>query len=344
MQALIEHVESGAGLENEQVRAAAAALLDDSEAIEGKVAFLKALHRRGETPEEIASFVEAFLEHAVIPPLTADGVQGPMIDVCGTGGDKLDFFNISTTSMFVLAAGGLTVVKHGNRGITSKSGGADVLEALGVRIDLGPEAFAETVLAHGVGFLFAPLYHPAFKAVAPVRKILAKQGEKTVFNLLGPLLNPMSPAHQLIGVFDETLPPVYADILGKLGRQEAWAVHGKIGDGRGVDELSTMGPTTIHRCRAGRPNDSWTITPEELGLAPARVEDLQGGEAAVNASILEGVLSGELKDAKRDITLVNAAAGLVITGKVPDLSAGVARAAELIDSGAALAKLRALQG
>ena len=135
------------------------------------------------------------------------------------------------------------MVKHGNRGITSKSGGADVLEALGVRIDLGPDEFTETVKAHGVGFLFAPIYHPAFKAVVPVRKILAEQGQKTIFNLLGPLLNPVSPAFQMIGVFDESFPPIYADILNQLGRQEAWAVHGKTADGQGVDELSIMGPT-----------------------------------------------------------------------------------------------------
>lgn len=343
MQALIDHVESGQELSSEQIRAAAAALLDESGAAEPKVQFLKGLHQRGETPGEIAGFVDAFLEHAVIPPLEADDVEGPMIDVCGTGGDKLDLFNVSTTSMFVLAAGGLTVVKHGNRGITSKSGGADVLEALGVRIDFGPEEFAETVKACGVGFLFAPRYHPAFKAVVPVRKILAEQGEKSVFNLLGPLLNPVSPAYQMIGVFDESLPPVYAEILRKLGRKEAWAVHGKTADGRGVDELSIMGPTAIHRCRQGGENDAWEVMPSDLGLSLAPLEDLQGGDAETNAGILQGVLSGEIRDAKRDMTLANASAGLVITGKADTLSEGVTLAGELIDSGQALEKLRALQ-
>ncbi len=344
MQALIDSLQAGAQLGPEQVSEATASLLRESDSVDDKVAFLKALHERGETAAEIALFVDAFLKHAVIPPLAAADVSGPMIDVCGTGGDKLDLFNISTTSIFILAAGGLAVVKHGNRGITSKSGGADVLEALGVPIDLGPGEFAEVVKKHGVGFLFAPRYHPAFKAVVPVRKILAERGQKTIFNLLGPLLNPVSPAYQMIGVFDEKLPPVYADILKKLGRQEAWAVHGKTADGRGVDEISIMGPTAIHRCRDGEANDSWTVTSEELGIEVASVEELQGGDAAANAAILEGILSGEIRDAKRSMTLANAAAGLAITGKAADLQSGIALAGELIDSGKALEKLRALQG
>lgn len=343
MQRLIHYIQSGAELDRDRVYQAAAFLLDEDRPVESKVAILKALHERGETAAEIALFVDAFLDHAVIPPLTAADVAGPMIDVCGTGGDKLDLFNISTTSMFVLAAGGLAVVKHGNRGITSKSGGADVLEALGIPIDIGATAFTELIKTHGVGFLFAPHYHPAFKAVAPARKILAEHGQKTIFNLLGPLLNPVSPPYQMIGVFDETLPPIYAEILKQLGRQEAWAVHGKASDGRGMDEFSIMGSTVIHRCRQDQANDSWTVTPEDLGLTPASVEDLQGGDASANAAILEGVLSGEIQGPKRDITLVNAAAGFVITGTTPDLPSGMALGGELIDCGAALEKLRALQ-
>lgn len=344
MQALTEAVVSGAELDTAQVREAAGALLQEDGAVETKVAFLKALHERGETASEIAKFVDAFLEHAVIPPLKASEVDGPMIDVCGTGGDKLDLFNVSTTSIFVLAAGGLTVVKHGNRGITSKSGGADVLESLGVRIDLGPEGFAETVKAHGLGFLFAPIYHPAFKAVVPVRKILAEQGQKTIFNLLGPLLNPVSPDFQMIGVFDESFPPIYAEILKQLGRKEAWAVHGRTADGRGVDEMSTMGPTQIHRCRQGVELDSWTVQPEDLGLTHATVEELQGGDAATNAAILEGILKDEIHGAKRDMILLNAGAGFAIAGVTEDIASGMKLAQECLSSGRALEKLRALQG
>ena len=343
MDALIEAIGGGSELTAAQVRQAAGELLNDAVDVEAKVAFLSALHGRGETATEIALFVDAFLEHAIIPPVTQDDVSGPMIDVCGTGGDKLDLFNVSTTSIFVLAAGGLTVVKHGNRGITSKSGGADVLEALGVRIDLGPDEFAEMIKKHGVGFLFAPLYHPAFKAVVPVRKILAEQGQKTIFNLLGPLLNPVSPAYQMIGVFDAAFPSIYADILKQLGRKEAWAVHGQTGEGRGVDEMSTMGPTQIHRCRQGRENDSWTVTPDALGFTRAAVEELQGGDAVTNAAILEGILSDKVHGAKRDMILLNAGAGFAIAGVAADLPAGIALAAECIVSGKALAKLRALQ-
>ncbi|NCF85824.1 MAG: anthranilate phosphoribosyltransferase [Verrucomicrobiaceae bacterium] len=343
MQSLIAAIQGGAELAPEQVSGAAEALLEENAAVEDKVGFLKALHERGETATEIALFVDAFLKHAVVPPLTADDVDGPMIDVCGTGGDKLDLFNVSTTSIFVLAAGGLTVVKHGNRGITSKSGGADVLEALGVRIDLGPEEFAETIKKYGVGFLFAPRYHPAFKAVVPVRKILAEQGQKTIFNLLGPLLNPVSPSYQMIGVFDESFPPIYADILSQLGRREAWAVHGKTADGRGVDEMSTMGPTQIHRCRQGKETDTWSVSPSDFGMARATVEELQGGDAEINAAILDGILADKVHGAKRDMILLNAGAGFAISGVAEDIPAGIELANECLTSGRALAKLRALQ-
>ncbi len=343
MNALTEQLRSGQALDASQISQATEALLDEAVAVEDKVGFLKALHEKGESAEEVALFVETFLNHARVPPLTQADVEGPMIDVCGTGGDKLDLFNVSTTSIFVLAGGGLTVVKHGNRGITSKSGGADVLEALGVVIDLGPDDFAKAVKTTGLGFLFAPIYHPAFKAVVPVRKILAERGQKTIFNMLGPLLNPVSPAFQMIGVFDESLPPIYAQILSQLGRQEAWAVHGNTESGQGVDEISNMGPTHIHRTRQGQPNDSWTVSPSELGLTPAAVDELRGGDANENAGILEGILKGDLQGPKRDLVLLNAAAGFAITGQAADLRAGLTLAAEVIDSGAALKKLDALR-
>lgn len=344
MNALTEHLKAGGSLDREQVSKASEGLLDEGVAVDDKVAFLRSLHEKGESPEEIAFFVDAFLERAVVPPLEASELEGPMIDVCGTGGDGLNLFNVSTTSIFVLAAAGLSVVKHGNRGITSKSGGADVLEALGVPIDHGPEAFAEVVKAHGLGFLFAPKYHPAFKAVVPVRKILAEQGQKTIFNMLGPLLNPLSPDYQMIGVFDDELLLPYAQILIKLGRKEAWAVHGKTADGRGVDELSVMGPSMIFRSVDGELEETWTVTPDALGLPISPLEEVQGGDAVTNAGLLEGILTGEVTGPMRDMTQLNAAAGLAMTGKAKDLVEGIALAGELIDRGAALAKLRALQG
>ncbi len=327
------------------VRFAARALLSEAVALDEKAAFLRALAARGESVEEIAGLVESFLEHAVDPGIDPATLPGPMLDVCGTGGDRLHLFNVSTTSMFVLAAGGAVVVKHGNRSITSQCGGADVLEALGVSIEQSPEALREQVRRTGLGFLFAPHYHPAFKVIAPVRKQLGAEGVATVFNLLGPLLNPARPAYQLIGIFSKPVLAKYASVLQQLGRRSAWVVHGESSDGHGMDELSTMGPT-----------DYYTVSPEEigaahlsremiaqLGLAPATLDDLRGGDRETNATILRDILAGTLHGPKRDLVLLNAAAGFVIVGFAATLAEGLALAAQQIDSGRALEKLRALQ-
>ncbi|MEM7015126.1 MAG: anthranilate phosphoribosyltransferase [Verrucomicrobiota bacterium] len=339
MQELTDQVKGGAELSADDVENAAQQLLDESADPGAKAEFLKAFAAKGETPGEIAAFVDAFLKRAVDPGLSADDVDGPMLDVCGTGGDKLNLFNVSTTCIFVLAAAGISVVKHGNRGITSKSGGADVLEALGIRIDLPPEEFAACVKKTGLGFLFAQMYHPAFKAVGPVRAQLAKEGQRTVFNILGPLLNPVRPAYQLVGVFDPNLPPAYAAILQKLGRKNAWVVHGTTADGGPMDELSTLGPTTI----AKTSGDLETIDPRELGFHTPKIENLQGGDAAENAEILTAILDGSERGPKRDLVVLNSAAGLAIAGKTPDLKAGIALAEKLLDSGAAKAKLEAMK-
>lgn len=333
MQDLITALRQGE-LSPDQLSAAAAALLDESVATEEKAAFLSAFADRGETPGEIASLATAFLGRAVVPSLDRTAIGKPLLDVCGTGGDKLHLFNVSTTAVFPLAACGVAVVKHGNRGITSKSGGADALEALGIRIDLPPEDFGRCLAEVGAGFLFAPLYHPAFKAVAPARKLLGEQGKRTLFNLLGPLLNPARPEYQLIGVFDPAIAPVFARILPTLGRETAWVVHGSTETGAGMDELSSVGPTQVWKTASPDPVES-LIEPSSLGLAPATVADLRGGDAAENAELLIALLDGQERGPKRDIVLLNAAAGLVITGLVSDLSAGLTRAAEAIDSGAA---------
>ncbi len=317
---------------------AVAALLDPSIAPGWKGAFLSALTDRGETPAEIGAFASAFLERAVAPSLDRDAVGRPLLDVCGTGGDKLGLFNVSTGAVFVLAACGVAVVKHGNRGITSPSGGADVLEALGVRIDLPPQDFGRCLAEVGAGFLFAPLYHPAFKIVAPIRKHLAEWGKRTVFNLLGPLLNPARPEYQLIGVFDPAVGPAFARILPQLGRESAWVVHGRTEDGLGMDEISTLGPTTMWKTSSPDPVES-TIEPSSLGFAPATTGDLAGGGAAENATVLTAILEGAERGPKRDIVVLNAAAGLVVAGIAADLPEGIARAGEALDSGAALAVL-----
>ena len=326
----------------EQVHEAADFLLDASQTPEAKADFLAALNARGETPGEIAMFVNEFLRHAVVPPIRREKLRGPMLDVVGTGGDKLNLFNVSTTAIFILAGGGVTVVKHGNRGITSKSGGADVLEALGVKIDLPPERTAVAVEEIGLGFLFAPMYHPAFKAVGEARKLVAARGQRSIFNILGPLLNPAQPDHQLIGVFDEALAQPFAQILQTLGRKTSWVVHGTASRKRGVDELSTMGPNTIVKLTADGITTE-TLFSEDLDLGNADVSDLIGGDAQTNADFLEGILACRIKGPRRDIAVLNAAAGFAITGVAADLAEGKRLAEDVLDRGAAHAKLRAFQ-
>ena len=342
MDALVKHLAAGKNLSAAQVAEAAAFLVQPDAVASAKADFLRALARKGETPDEIAAFVGEFLKLAVDPGIDAATAPGPILDVVGTGGDKLNLFNVSTTSMFVLAAGGVCIVKHGNRGITGKSGGADVLEALGIKIDLPRERVAAGVKEIGLGFLFAPLYHPAFKAVAEARKILAAEGQRSIFNILGPLLNPARPDYQLIGVFDPALTKAFGGILKKLGRKGAWIVHGSAGAGRGMDEFSTIGVNTVIRLRNKRLVEE-EIDPRALGFAKPKIEDLVGGDAAENANILEGILAGTIKGPKRDLVVLNAAAGFVITGKAKDLAAGKTLAEELIDRGAAHAKMRAMQ-
>lgn len=320
-----------------QIESAVASLLASEIADEAKADFLKALREKGETAAEIAGFVKALLARAIDPEIDPARVPGPMIDVCGTGGDKLELFNVSTACMFVLAAGGACVVKHGNRAITSRCGGADVLEELGVKIDLPAAELRRCVEEHGLGFLFAPSFHPAFKAIGPVRKALAARGVPTIFNLLGPLLNPARPAHQLVGIFSPLLLPKYAETLAALDRARAWAVHGS-----GMDELSLSGPSEVREVKAGVIRE-FSVDAAALGLAHCEIADLRGGDCAENARILVAILDGSERGPKRDMILLNSAAGFVICGLAPDLDAGLAIAREQLESGRALAKLNALQ-
>ena len=338
-------------LSADAVSGAADALLSEEVDAASKGAFLKALSRKGESDAELAGFVEAFLKHARSPEIDPAKLSGPLLDVCGTGGDQLDLFNVSTTSMFVLAAGGAVMVKHGGRSVSSQCGSADVLEEMGVAIDPPPEALRRCVESIGCGFLFAPHYHPAFKGIAPVRKALAAEGVKTIFNLLGPLLNPARPEHQLVGVFLETALPRYATVLGQLGRKHAWALHGKTAEGAGMDEFSSLGATVIHEVKAA-PGEaptqrSFTISAgdlENLGLTKATLQDLRGGSREENAQIIVDILSGTLRGPKREIVALNAAAGFVVCQLAWDLEEGFAHANAQIDSGRALAKLEALRG
>lgn len=342
MQALTQPLSKRSHLTDAQVAEAAAQLVDPAVDSTVKADFLRALAKKGETPEEIAAFVNEFLKLAVDPGIDRANLPGPMLDVVGTGGDQLHLFNVSSTAMFILAAGGVCVTKHGNRGVTSKAGGADVLEALGIKIDLPKEKVVAGIEKTGLGFFFAPLYHPAFKAVGEARKLLAAEGQRTIFNLLGPLLNPSRPDYQLIGVFDTKLTRAFGEILRKLGRKGAWVVHGSAGAGQGMDELSTLGVNQVCQLAGGALTET-KVDPKGLGFAKANLEELVGGDAAENAITLEGVLAGTIKGAKRDIAVLNAAAGFTITGVVGDLAAGKALAEELLDRGAAHVKMREMQ-
>jgi anthranilate phosphoribosyltransferase len=343
MDALIHHLEQGHELSSREVEVAAELLLNPAVADAKKEHLLEAMAKKGETPNEIAGFVEVFLEHAVNPHVGLLDLEGPTMDLCGTGGDNMGLFNVSTTAMFIAAAAGAVVVKHGNRGITSQSGGADVLEALGIRIDLPAEGFRRCLEKAGVGFMFAPAYHPAFKAVAAVRKTLAARGVRTIFNIMGPLLNPASPQCQLVGVFSRELCPVFAEILERLGRDSVWVVHGTTGDGRSVDEVSLMGSTRI--CKAGlyQDLDDEEVRPRDFGLHHVEVADLQGGDAKVNAAILEAILAGRETGPKRDMVLMNSGTALACAGLADNIGDGIELSREMIASGAALERLRLLK-
>ena len=337
MDTLTQSLRNGNNLASGQIREAVAALISEEIPGAAKKEFLRALRAKGETAAEIAAFSQALLAHALTPELDPMRLPGPTLDVCGTGGDQRGFFNVSTAVMFVAAACGACVMKHGNRSVTSKTGAADVLEELGVKLELTPVRLRQCLEQNGVAFVFAPAWHPAFKSIGPVRKELAAEGIPTIFNLLGPLLNPARPAHQLVGLFSAALLPKYAEALRILGRRSAWAVHGD-----GTDELSLTGTSEVCSVKDGSIT-AFTLTPEELGLARCTPAALLGGERIENARILLAILDGSERGPKRDIVLLNSAAALVVAGLEADLAAGMDRARRAIENGTALAKLRALQ-
>lgn len=296
--------------------------------------FLVALRVKGETVDEITGCARAMRRAAVqVRPTRTD-----IVDTCGTGGDRAGTFNISTTTAFVVAGAGLGVAKHGNRSVSSQSGSADVLEAMGVNLEMTPEQVAQTIDEIGIGFLFAPKFHPAMRyAIGPRREL----GVRTVFNILGPLTNPAGAAAQLLGVYDASLTELLARVLQQLGCRAAYVVHG-FGP---LDELTTTGPNQVSYFGIAPANGrvlTEALDPRELGFAPAQPDDLRGGDPDENARILHGVLAGEDRGPRRDVVLLNAAAALVAGGAAADLREGIARAAESIDSGAALRALEAL--
>jgi len=290
-------------------------------------AFLAALRMKGETVDEVTGMARIMREHALRVE-----TKGTVVDTCGTGGDASGTFNVSTAAAFVVAGAGAKVAKHGNRAMSSGCGSADVLEALGARIDLNPDQVGQCLRETGIGFMFAQVFHPAMKYVAPTRREI---GIRTVFNILGPLTNPAGARHQLLGVARAELAPMIAAVLAKLGTHHALVVHG---DG-GLDELSLTGQSHVHEVRDGDVREFF-VSPEELGLAPAPLAEVKGGTPEENAVKLRQVLAGG-RGPLRDIVALNAAAALVAADIAPDLKAGVTAAAGAIDSGAAKARLEA---
>ncbi|MBK8027857.1 MAG: anthranilate phosphoribosyltransferase [Chloroflexi bacterium] len=295
-------------------------------------AYLMALRMKGETQDEIVGSALAMRSNAEKVRTGFDGVD--LLDTCGTGGDKSGTFNISTTVAFVAAGAGLRVAKHGNRAASSKCGSADVLGEMGVNLDLTPDQVGRCIDDVGIGFLFAARLHPAMKhAIHPRRQI----GIRTIFNILGPLTNPAGARRQLMGVFASDLTPMLAHVLDQLGTVTALVVSGY----GGLDELTTTGVNQISHLSDGTVR-TYDLEPESLGFKGANIHELLGGDAPTNAAILRGILNGEIRDARRDVVLLNAAAALIAAGKVVDFPVGIVLAAEVIDSGAALAKLEAL--
>ena len=294
-------------------------------------AFLMALRMKGETVDEVVGFARVMREKAT--PIW-NGVPPETLDTAGTGGDRSGTFNISTAAAFVAAGAGARVAKHGNRSVSSRSGSADVMEALGIDIQMPPEKIRRALEEIGMGFLFAQAFHRSMKHVAPVRSEIKV---RTVFNILGPLANPASACFQVIGVNSEKLLELMATAAGRLGVRRVFVVHGT----DGLDEISVSSPTEIVECNEGTLN-RFVLRPEDLGVAPSPLEAIQGGDAAANAGIVRRVLEGA-KGPHRDAVLLNAAAAILAAGLAKDLKEGFKVGAEAIDSGAALAKLEALR-
>lgn len=341
---LIQQLTSRKPLTELQVLEAVQALVNEAVTAETKADFLSALARKGETVEEIAGFAAALREKSVSPPIESSWRESHVIlDVCGTGGDQLGTFNISTTVALVCAAAGIPVAKHGNRAITSQSGSADVLEALGIQIDLTPAEAARSLAERNFAFFFAPKFHPAFKHIAPARKLCAERKQRTIFNFLGPLLNPARPTAQLLGVPRPELCEPIARVLQTLGLRRGMVVCGQVGTAS-LDELSTLGLNTVAEFYQERGFAASTLDPSQFPLRSATLADLRGGDKVVNAEIIRSILHGEERGPKRDAVLLNAGAALLVAGRVRSVSEGWDRAAEVIDDGAAAAKLNQLTG
>jgi len=340
IQAYIERVAEGGDLSQAEAREAATLVFE--EATEAQIgALLTALRAKGETEAEIAGLAEGM--RGAARTITPD--RTPLVDTCGTGGDDHDTINVSTTSAIVVSGAGIPVAKHGNYSVSSSSGSADVLEVAGVNVEAEPEAVERAIERDGIGFMLAPVFHPAMKAVIGPRREL---GMRTVFNVLGPLTNPAGAGAQVVGVYDPDLVPVLARALARMDVDHALVVHGS-----GMDEIALHGETVVAEVE-GDAISEYTLTPADLGLEQAPVEAIAGGTPEENAADLRGIVSGEVTGPKRDIILANAGAAIYVAdatgrssaalvGDVDSLGAGVAAARESIESGAAAEKLEQLR-
>jgi anthranilate phosphoribosyltransferase len=336
MKTLIEKVEAGGDLSRTEADAAMEEVLSGRAAEDSIVALLSALRAKGETVEELVGFARAMRRHAT--PIFPDGAHGglrpdePLVDTCGTGGDASGTFNISTAAAFVAAGAGVSIAKHGNRSISSKCGSADVLEALGISLDVSPERVGAAICEIGIGFLFAPAMHAAMRHAMPARRRLGR----TAFNLLGPLTNPAGARAQVVGVYSDKVVEKIALVFAELGVDHAFVVHGA----GGLDEISLTGETAVGEVRGGVVR-IYEVTPEDFGLERAPLEAISGGDARLNAGLIRAILSGE-RGPRRDIVVANAAAAIVASGRAPDFLEGALMAAQSIDSGVAREKLDAL--
>lgn len=323
--ALIAKAATGAALTREEAARGFDRMMSGEATPSQMGGLLMALRVRGETVEEITGAVTVMREKMLRVAAPTDA-----IDVVGTGGDASGSFNISTCAAFIVAGAGIPVAKHGNRALSSRSGAADVLGALGVKIELSPEAVARCISEAGIGFMFAPAHHPAMKNVGPTRVEL---GTRTIFNLLGPLSNPAGVRRQMVGVFSRQWVEPLAQVLKNLGSEAAWVVHGS----DGLDEITIAGPTHVAALDRGEVR-SFTISPEDVGLTTVKPEALRGGDAKENAQALLDVLKGK-KGPYRDVAILNAAAGLIVAGRAKDLTHAVALATKSVDSGEAEGRL-----
>ncbi len=338
---LTAQLKSGIDLGNDQTLFAVEQLSTEDVSPEDKAEFLTALAGKGETAEELTAFATELRGRAKPVPVEDSTRERGLLDVCGTGGDGLNTFNISTTVAILCAAAGVPVAKHGNRAITSKSGSADVLAALGIPTDLSPEDAASAISNKNFAFLFAPLYHPAFKHIAPARKLCAERGQRTLFNFLGPLLNPAQPSAQLIGVPRADLCKPMASVLQNLGIQRGMVVSG-MANGQGMDEFSILGRNKIAEFYQAQAFSLNEMDPKDLNFPPATLDDLAGGDAQRNATLIRTILDGSEQGPKRLVVLLNTGAALFVADKVGSITEGMDLATAVIGDGRALNKLEEL--